>query len=278
MKTKKNPRINFNPGYVFIVLILSFQVNGTALHAQGLSNSPDDGLSLNPVTVVESSLSGRSEDSTRMETANGQNKKAFGHNVQMIFSILREPFISKKSRKEGPYDVIIVPGIPYNVEKGAGLIMKARIKWAYYLVSNGIAKNVIFSGSAVYTPYTESRIMGIYLEKMGIPAENIIFETKAEHSTENVVYSLRMADKLGFKKIAIATGPFQSAFLDKYVKAHSLKVSFIAIPLLYNGNVGPEAFSGIDPSPAFVEDFVSLTERESKEERHQGTLGNKIED
>jgi hypothetical protein len=32
-----------------------------------------------------------------------------------------------------------------------------------------------------------------------------------------------------------------------------------------------------DPSSARVQDFVSLTERESKEERHEGTLGNKIE-
>ena len=278
MKTQKNPRKSFNSSFAFIALVFAFLVNATALQAQGLSNSQDDALLLNPGTVVESSFGSRSDDSTGMAIASGQNKKAFGHNVHMILSILREPFISKKSRKEGPYDVIIVPGIPFEADKGAGLIMKARVKWAHYLVSNGIAKNVIFSGSAVYTPYTESRIMGLYAEQMGIPAENIICETKAEHSTENIVYSLRMAEKLGFKKIAIATGPFQSAFLDNYVKDHSLQVSFIAIPLLYNGNVGPEAFSGIDPSPAFVVDFVSLKDRETKEERYQGTLGNKIEE
>ena len=278
MKTQKNPRKNFNSSFVFIALIIVSLVNVKPLLAQGLSNSQDYALLLNPVTVEGPSFSGLSDDTTRIEIANGQNKKAFGHNVQMILYILREPFISKKSRKEGPYDVIIVPGIPFEAEKGAGLIMKARVKWAHYLVANGIAKNVIFSGSAVYTPYTESRIMGLYAEEMGIPAENIICETKAEHSTENVVYSLRMAEKLGFKKIAIATGPFQSAFLDNYVKDHSLQVSFIAIPLLYNGNVGPEAFSEIDPSSAFVVDFVSLKDRETKEERYQGTLGNKIEE
>ena len=195
----------------------------------------------------------------------------------MIISVLREPFISKRSRKNGPYDVIIVPGIPFDEEKGAGMIMRARVKWAHYLVSHGIVNNVIFSGSAVYTPYTESRIMALYALEMGIPAEHIFCETKAEHSTENVVYSLRMAEELGFEKIAIATGPFQSAFLDKYVKEHSLPVSFIAIPLIYSGKTDPEAFSGIDAASALSGDFVSLKDRESKAERYQGTLGNKIE-
>jgi hypothetical protein len=89
---------------------------------------------------------------------------------------------------------------------------------------------------------------------------------------------MRLARKLGFEKIAIATGPFQSAFLDKYVNDHSLEVSFIAIPLIYKGKSDPKVFSGIDPSSAFVEDFVSLKDRESKADRYQGTLGNKIEE
>ena len=55
----------------------------------------------------------------------------------------------------------------------------------------GMAKNVMFSGSAVYTPYYESKIMALYAEAIGIPKERIYIETEAEHSTENIFYSYR---------------------------------------------------------------------------------------
>jgi hypothetical protein len=42
--------------------------------------------------------------------------------------------------------------------------------------------------------------------------------------------------------------------------------------------VDSEVFSSIDPFTAYVEEFVSLRERESKEERHQGMLGNRMEE
>ena len=84
-----------------------------------------------------------------------------------------------------PFDAIIIPGIPYE-GRGWDSVMKARVLWSWILYKNGIAKNVIYSGAAVYTPYVEARIMGLYGEKLGIPAEHIFFDTLARHSTENV--------------------------------------------------------------------------------------------
>lgn len=244
MKTQRNPRKNSILCCIFSVMMILAATNLAPIHAQ---------------------------------TTDAPHKSMIGNTLRKAASFFCQPFMSIKSQKNGPYDVIIVPGIPYDEEKGAGMIMKARIAWANYLVSKGIAKNVIFSGSAVYSPYIESRIMAIYAEELGIPAENIFCETEAEHSVENVVYSLRLAEKLGFKKIAIATGPFQSMFLSTYVKDHNLQVSFIPLSLPALGNAEPVNFTKIDPSPAHVDEFVSLTERESKEERHEGTMGNKIE-
>jgi hypothetical protein len=57
-----------------------------------------------------------------------------------------------------------------------------------------------------------------------------------------------------------------------------LPVSFIAIPLLYSRDGHQQVLSSIDPSSARIDDFVSLKDRESKAERRQGSMGNKIED
>ena len=79
--------------------------------------------------------------------------------------------------------------------------MKDRVLWSVYLYKKGIAANVIYSGNAVYSPYIEGRIMAMYAIASGIPAQNVFSETKAEHSTENLVYSYRMAEKMGFKRL-----------------------------------------------------------------------------
>ena len=70
-----------------------------------------------------------------------------------------------------------------------------------------MTKNIIFSGGAVYTKYTESAIMKLFAIEMGIPEENIFIEERAEHSTENVFYSYYIAKDLNFKKLAVASDP-----------------------------------------------------------------------
>ena len=113
------------------------------------------------------------------------------------------------------FDAIIVPGVPYE-DAALDSVMKARVIWAYVLYKNGITRNVIFSGSAVYSPYYEALIMGLYAKQLGIPAKSIYYDTQARHSTENVYYSYLLAKDKGFKKVALATDPFQSRLLTNY--------------------------------------------------------------
>src|SRR4051812_801624 len=90
-----------------------------------------------------------------------------------------------RAEKKKPYDAIIVPGVPYESSLGKWSdIMKMRVHWSYHLYKEGIAKNIIYTGGAVYTPYVESKIMSMYGEALGVPKENIFIESKAEHSTE----------------------------------------------------------------------------------------------
>jgi vancomycin permeability regulator SanA len=99
-----------------------------------------------------------------------------------------------------PYDAVIVPGIAYDTAKQQTNGFNARIIWAKKLYERGVTKNIIFSGAACYSPYVEGKAMKLIAEAMGVPAENVFAETKAEHGKENVYYSWLMAQKLGFKK------------------------------------------------------------------------------
>lgn len=181
-----------------------------------------------------------------------------------------------RAEKQQPYDVIIVPGIPFD-GKNWNSIMKSRVLWSQYLIEAGIAKNVIYSGSAVYTPYVEAKIMALYGEALGIPRENIFVETEAQHSTENVYNSYQMAKKLGFTKIAVATDPFQSAMLMGFTKRR-FKLPIAHIPFKMDNMAVLDDIQdpSIEPGSAFVEDFRAITETQTFWYRMRGTMGKNI--
>lgn len=176
--------------------------------------------------------------------------------------------------KNQPYDAIIVPGFPFKGEEW-DMVHKMRIHWAKYLYEKGYTGHVIFSGSAVATPYVESKLMALYGEALGIPKEKIFTEQQAEHSVENVYYSYRMAKKMGFTRIALATDPFQSRYMGKFIRKFELPVALLptVIDTLKILNLYEPK---IDPKPALKENFVKLSDRENLFQRLKGTLGKYI--
>jgi uncharacterized SAM-binding protein YcdF (DUF218 family) len=175
------------------------------------------------------------------------------------------------------YDAVIVPGIPFKNDRWDS-VMKARVIWAWVLYKNGIAKNFIFSGDAVYSPFKESIIMALYAEKLGIPREHIYYETKAKHSTENVYYSYLEAKKHGFKSLALATDPLQSYLLKRFLERRFGtpidRLPFIMDTVRVYSYLNPT----IDPHSAKVneDDFEPIDEEESFITRLRGTLGHDI--
>ena len=180
----------------------------------------------------------------------------------------------EQAEKEKPFDVIIVPGVPFEQEETTS-IMTMRVLWAKQLYDSGFTRNIIFSGSAVYSPYVEGIVMKIMADSLGIPADHTFSETKAEHSTENIYYSWKMAKGMGFEKIALTTDPFQSGMLRSFIKKYTPGVK--VIPVVFDRlDLNGKSLPHIDFSSAFVPDFVSITKREGFWERFQGTLGKRV--
>jgi vancomycin permeability regulator SanA len=176
--------------------------------------------------------------------------------------------------KPTTYDAIIVPGYPYQPDEKMNAIYKMRLHWAAELYRTGRTEKIIVSGSAVHSPYIESRIFSLYLQEMGVNAEDIITEEQAEHSLENVFYSLELASENGLEKVAVATDLFQSGMIQFLGRKHNLEIEYIPAKMGFIIGKKWKSFKGsIDPSSAFVENFVPLKERETREERMNGTRG-----
>ncbi|MEP7107069.1 MAG: YdcF family protein [Ferruginibacter sp.] len=182
-----------------------------------------------------------------------------------------------EASKSTVYDILVVPGAPLENEKWS-MAMKGRIYWAKYLYDEGIAKNIIFSGSAVYTPYYEGIIMALYAIAIGIPPEHVFYETRAEHSTENIYYSYVKAKELGFKKIALASDPFQTKTLRRFTRK-KLSRDVGMLPMVMDTMKMLE-FTMIDPvidfQKAYDKDFISIKKRQGFFKRLKGTLGYNI--
>lgn len=180
------------------------------------------------------------------------------------------------ANEEKPFDVIIVPGVPYELERTTS-VMKMRIYWAKHLYDSGYTKNIIFSGSAVYSPFVESVAMKIIADSLGIPADHTFSETKAEHSTENVYYSWKLAKAKGFRKIALATDPYQSRMLKGFIQKYCPDVQ--SVPIVFDIlNIEGKSLPVIDTTSAYVPDFVSIIKREGFWQRLKGTMGARIKE
>ena len=181
----------------------------------------------------------------------------------------------ENSMEEGIFDAVIVPGYPFDGEKW-DKVLKLRVVWSYYLYKKGLTKNIIYSGSAVYSPYVESRIMREYAIALGIPREHIFIEEEAEHSTENIFLSCKMAHAKGFNRVALATDPFQSKWMYRFYKRHDCNMEYIPsqVQIVDSLNIGDPK---INMDSAFVENFVSIKEKETFWQRWRGTQGKNID-
>ncbi|MCV9385350.1 YdcF family protein [Reichenbachiella ulvae] len=177
------------------------------------------------------------------------------------------------------YDVIVVPGVPYE-DGDWSQIMKGRVYWSKYLYDQGVTKNIMYSGSAVYSPYYEAKIMAMYAQELGIPDSVIYTEIRAEHSTENIYYGYKKAQNLGFKKVALATDPFQASMLEDFIKekiSNEVGIIPFVIDTMTTLNTDSLQLSITDrDSLAYDQDFVSIEDRESWWKRINGTRGKNI--
>jgi hypothetical protein len=201
--------------------------------------------------------------------------RTFAASIIIIMFVIGQSALAK-DRTEKTYDAIIIPGYPFDPDGEMNAIYKMRLLWASELYSKGIAKHIIVSGSAVHSPYVESKIFALYLEEMGVDPKHLIIEDRAEHSLENVFYSLELAKARGFEKVAVATDLFQSGMIQILGRKHDLKVDYLPANIGFIISKKWNSFDGtIDYCQAYVDDFIPLKERESKKERMHGTRGYK---
>jgi len=186
-----------------------------------------------------------------------------------------EKFYETVENQNGPIDAIIVPGVPFRDSSWSN-VMKLRMHWAKHLWDRRMTTNVILSGGAIYTTYSECKIMRLYAIQMGIPPENIFIDTLAQHSTENVYYSYYVAQDNGLENIAVASDPYQTKALKPFVRKlnRKLNANVLLLPAILDSmSATPMKDYKIDYQQAVDSNFINITETQSLMYRLFGTMG-----
>lgn len=193
----------------------------------------------------------------------------------IVFAIVGSSASAKPDEKI-VYDAIIVPGYPFTPNGKMHAIYKVRLYWAYHLYKTGRAKHIIVSGSAVQTPYVESKVYALYLIELGIDPRHIIIEQRAEHSLENVFYSMEIAKAKGFERVAVVSDKAHSIMM-RYLSNkfdHDISADFIPARWRFVIRKYWHKFDlNIDHQKAFEPQFVHISERKTEAQRKLGTSG-----
>lgn len=174
------------------------------------------------------------------------------------------------------YDAVIVPGVPF-IPPQWDPTMQMRVLWAVHLYKRGITKKLIMSGSSVYSPYVEAKIMKLYAIQLGVPEQDIIVEDRALHSTENVWYGYKLARSLGHENIALSTDPFQTRMTYRFGKRRIKPLKYL--PVIFDTlKTLPHVTPAINYVPLKLDStFKPITETQSFWYRFRGTMGKHID-
>lgn len=193
--------------------------------------------------------------------------------------LLFQPSAAKLTKraltKHQIYDAVIVPGVPFVAPKW-DMTMQMRVLWGVHLYKRGLAKKIIMSGSAVYSPYVEAEIMKLYAISMGVPAEDIIVESRAQHSTENIWYSYKLGKSMGYEHMALSTDPFQTRMTYRFGKRRLKPLQYL--PVIFDTlKTLPHPDPEIKYEAHKLDSFKPITETQSFWYRLRGTMGKHID-
>jgi len=121
-------------------------------------------------------------------------------------------YVKSQERERYEHDLILVPGFSTDDQSEAlGAEAKRRLDQAAADFTAGKAPFVMVSGGNSHpqgTEFNEGFEMRRYLiEKHGIPAERIIVEPHADHSTTNLRNAGRYMERMGLRRALVTTSP-----------------------------------------------------------------------
>ena len=105
------------------------------------------------------------------------------------------------------FDTLLVLGSPSDPDGKPSPEQRERVMEAVREFQAGRAGHIIVSGAAVHNQWCEAESMARTAEAAGVPAEDVIVESQARNTIENVFYAHRIMDQRGWKTAEVVSSP-----------------------------------------------------------------------
>jgi uncharacterized SAM-binding protein YcdF (DUF218 family) len=194
----------------------------------------------------------------------------------MVFLFIRMHFKKAGYNQGLKRDVMIVLGYPAKNDGSMSPILRERINKAADLYHAGIAEVVICSGAAVANHHVEANVMARSLVELGVNCSQIIRETKARGTYENLVKSREIMYERGLEKAVIVTSPWHLRKASSY--AFRLEIEHT----LEDSKVPKEFIIGVGFIFVFINDYNiaigvilqrwGMSSKKKKQENHGCTV------
>lgn len=134
----------------------------------------------------------------------------------------------------GEVDCLIVPGFTPRLFKRAGLhpLVEWTCRTAAEDLRRGVAPLCIVSGGAVHGPGNEAVEMRDFLLREGVPAERILLEPCARHTTTNLRNAGRMMLARGLRTAYVIVADTDGSGLDWLALRRMRQAAYIGFPRL----------------------------------------------
>lgn len=107
-----------------------------------------------------------------------------------------------------PFDVVIVLGAKARPDGTPSAAMERRVKAACAVVTDGLARHVLFSGGPVAHPRPEAWIMRDLAVLWGMSADLMVIEARSRNTIENARFSIPLVRERAWRRVAVVTDGF----------------------------------------------------------------------
>jgi uncharacterized SAM-binding protein YcdF (DUF218 family) len=144
--------------------------------------------------------------------------------------MMAEPLKVQEPPRAAEAIVVFAGGVGESGRAGGGY--QERVKQAVDLYHQGWAPRVVFSSGFVFA-FHETEVMRSLAVSNGVPADAIILEAQAANTYDNVVFSNRIVEQHGWRRILVVSSPYhmRRALLTWHRVAPGLEVIPAPVPV-----------------------------------------------
>ena len=135
-----------------------------------------------------------------------------------------------------------------------------RLIATHRLLADGRARTAIVSGAPELEQFvdaSEARVLAAQLRAWGIDERRVILEEKARNTYENAVYSKRVVEERGFRRVLIVTSAFHMRRAVECFEAVGLSVDTLAVDFRAHDPNGPGGSSWL-PRALYLADSTRM--------------------